>query len=249
MRIAIAGGTGTLGRHLVTAARRQGHEVAVIARSQGVDLLTGSGVEAAVDGCEAVIDAANVSTLKAEVAEDFFRRSTSALADASTRRGVRHLVVVSIVGVDRMPYEYYAGKVAQERTAEDSGAPVTIVRATQFHEFAAQILARASVGPLHLAPRARIQPLAASAAAAHIVELAAGPARGRAADLAGPREEQLSDLVRRAARARGRRGPVIPVSLPGRQMAAMRSGDALPGPDAILLGPTYDAWSAEDIAG
>lgn len=71
-------------------------------------------------------------------------------------------MLLSIVGVDRNPHGYYAGKLAQERALGGSGAPATIVRATQFHEFAGQIAERARIGPLPLAPRARVQPIAAA---------------------------------------------------------------------------------------
>lgn len=242
MRIAVAGGTGTLGHHITDAARTRGHDVVVLARSAGVDLLTATGVEEALDGCDAVIDAANVASLKADVVTDFFRRSTGTLAAASKRGGVRNLVVVSIVGIDRIPYDYYAGKVAQERIAQESGADVTIARATQFHEFAGQVLGQASFGPIHLAPRARIQPASAQSVAEHLVTIAAGPAQGRCQDVAGPQEEQLADLVRRTARRRGLKGPVIPVSLPGRQMKGMRGGLALPADDARIVGPTFSDW-------
>jgi uncharacterized protein YbjT (DUF2867 family) len=151
-------------------------------------------------------------------------------------------VLLSIVGIDKIPYDYYAGKVAQEKVVEASRVPWTIQRATQFHEFAAQMFARAKVGPLHLAPRARTQPVAAREVGVRLAGLAAGPSQGRVPDFAGPREEQLADLIRAFARREGYRGWIPALNVPGPQMAGMREGKALPGPDAELGEETFDEW-------
>ncbi|MHC2997729.1 SDR family oxidoreductase [Microbacterium sp. HJ5] len=242
MRIAIAGGTGTVGAPAVEAARAAGHEPIVLSRSAGVDPVSGRGLDAALEGVDAVIDAANVSTLSADEATRFFTAATGNLIAAAGRAGVGHFVLPSIVGVDRMPYDYYAGKVAQEKVVEASNVPWTIVRATQFHEFAAQLYDRARIGPLHVAPRARVQPIAAREVGAHLVSLASADARGRAADLAGPREEKLDEMVRAFARHGGHRDWIPAISLPGKQMKGMRSGLALPGAGAVLGTETFADW-------
>jgi uncharacterized protein YbjT (DUF2867 family) len=157
---------------------------------------------------------------------------------------VRHIVLLSIVGIDRMPFDYYAGKVAQERVVEASVVPWTILRATQFHEFSGQLYDRARVGPLHVAPRGRVQPIAADEVAQHLAALAAGAAHGRARDLAGPREEALDEMVRAYARRTGHRGWVPSISLPGAQMKGMRDGLALPADDATLGTLTFSEWLA-----
>ncbi|WP_127792631.1 SDR family oxidoreductase [Agromyces sp. LHK192] len=248
MKIAVAGGTGTLGRHVVEIARERGHEVVVLSRASGVDLVAGTGLAAALAGVEVVVDVSNVSTLKAAESEVFFTTVTRNLLAAERDAGVGHHVALSIVGVDRAPYAYYAGKVAQERAVESGDVPWTILRATQFHEFAGQMLENLTVAGIHLAPRARTQPIAAHEVAQRLVELAEGAPAGRVADLAGPREEQLDDMVRRLVRARALRGPVIAVSLPGKQMAAMRRGEALPGRDAQLGRQTYEEWLGTQVA-
>lgn len=242
MKIAIAGGTGTVGRPTVDAVRAAGHEPVVLSRSRGVDLIAGTGLDGALEGVDAVIDAANVSTLSADSATTFFTTATGNLVAAADRAGVRHVVLLSIVGIDRMPYDYYAGKVAQEGVVEASPVPWTIVRATQFHEFAGQLYERAKVGPLHVAPRARVQPIAAREVGVHLAELAAAAPQGRTADLAGPREERLDEMVRSFARREGHRGWIPSVSLPGAQMKGMRAGYALPGAGAILGRETFAEW-------
>lgn len=242
MRVAVAGGTGTVGREIVAVARERGHETVVIARARGVDLITGAGLQDALHGADVVIDAASTATLDAKKSTEFFRTATTAVLSGARAAGARHVVVLSIVGVDRNPHGYYAGKVAQERVVMQSDAPWTIVRATQFHEFAGQIARRAKLGPVQLAPRGRIQPIAAVEVARRLVTLAEGDPVGRARDIAGPREEELADVVRAWVRHRGRTGPVLPIRLPGAQMRGMRHGLVLPGPDAERLGPTFGEW-------
>lgn len=246
MKIAIAGGTGVVGRPTAVAVQNAGHEAVVLSRSQGVDLITRKGLDAALNGVDVVIDTANVTTLKADAAIEFFTTATGNLIRAAADAGVSHVVLLSIVGIDRMPYDYYAGKVAQEKVVEESPVPWTIQRATQFHEFAAQTFARGKVGPLHLAPRARVQPIAARDVGERLAVLAAGDPQGRAADIAGPREEALDEMIKAYARSIGHRGWIPSIDLPTKQMKGMRMGLALPGDDAQLSTQTYAQWLATD---
>lgn len=244
MRIAVAGGTGTVGRHTVEAVRTAGHDAVVLSRSQGVDLVTGQGLDDALAGADAVVDVASIETLKASAAIEFFTAATGNLVSAASNAGVGQVVLLSIVGIDRIPYDYYAGKIAQEKIVEASRVPWTILRATQFHEFAEQMFARAKLGPVHIAPNARTQPVAASEVGARLAALAAADPQGRVRDLAGPREEQLSDMVRAFARRTGFRGWIPRLNVPGPQMAGMRAGHALPGPDADLGRQSFAEWLA-----
>ncbi|SFS14989.1 Uncharacterized conserved protein YbjT, contains NAD(P)-binding and DUF2867 domains [Microbacterium sp. cf046] len=242
MRIAVAGGTGQVGRHVVDTARRNGHDVVVLARSTGVDLVTGVGAADALHEVDAVIDVTSVTTLDAAESTAFFEATTRTLLDAEAVAGVGHHIALSIVGIDSSPEGYYAGKLAQESLVEAGTVPWTILRATQFHEFADQVYARAKVGPFHVAPKMRTQPIAAQEVAAQLVALAeAGPSR-RAPDLAGPREESLVEMVRGVARARGSRSWIPAVPLPGPSGRAQRDGSLLPGPDARLGTQTYAEW-------
>ena len=245
MRIAVAGGTGTVGRHAVDVARERGHEVVVLTRSNGIDLVSGDGLDTALRGVDVVIDASNITSMSAKRSTEFFTTVTRNLLAAERAAGVRHHVSLSIVGIDRAPYGYYAAKLAQEHAVEAGDVPWTIVRAMQFHEFAGQALGRMSVAGLHLAPKVRTQPVAAREVGERLVELAEGAPAGHAPDLAGPREERLEDMIRKLARATGVRGPVLSVSVPGKQFAAMRRGETLPGPGATLGRQTFDEWVAE----
>jgi uncharacterized protein YbjT (DUF2867 family) len=245
VRIAVAGGTGQAGTAAVAAARERGHEVVVLARSAGVDLVTGAGVAAALAGVDAVIDASGVQGK--DDPTRFHEAVTRSLVTQGCESGVRHLVVLSIVGCDRVPrFALYAGKVAQERATAGGGIPYTIARATQFHEFARQVWGFAKLGPLHLAPRGRVQPVAAREVGAHLVDLAEGaPVEGRAPDFAGPREESLADMVRSYAEAAGKPGLIMRAGIPGAVGRAQRDGSLLPGADAVLGTQTFAEWIAE----
>lgn len=241
MRIAVAGGTGVVGRHVVEVARERGHEVVVLSRSEGVDLTTGAGLIDRLAGVDAVIDTSNRPVQKRAEAEAFFRAVTRHLLEAERRARVGHHVVLSIVGIDGVDSGYYAGKRLQERVVAEGEVPWTVLRATQFHEFAEQVLQFARIGPFSLVPRMTSQPVAAREVAEALVDAEeAGPA-GRSPDLAGPEVHQMVDLARRVAH--GRR--VVPVPLPGAAGRAMRSGALLPtgpGPRGRI---TFDAWLAD----
>lgn len=242
MDIAIAGGTGVIGSHVVRVAQERGHAVRVLSRGAGIDVQAGVGLENALGGADAVIDVLNITTTDADKAAEFFRRTTANLLSGQRRDGAGHHIALSIVGVDRAPYGYYAGKLAQEAAVQEGEVPWTILRATQFHDFAAQMYARAAIGPLHLAVRMRTRPVDTRELAIRLVELAERPAQGRAKDIAGPREEDLAEMMRAWARHRGRRGWMPKLGLPGRFGRAMRSGALLPQDDADHGTTTFAEW-------
>lgn len=240
MRVAVAGGTGLVGQHVVGLLEQAGHQPVPLARSRGVDLTTGTGLDAAVAGAEVVVDVSNVTTLSKKRSVRFFEAGTARLLEAGARAGVRHHVALSIVGIDRVGLGYYAGKLRQEELIGAAHLPWTVLRATQFHEFSGQLLAR-SPGPLVLVPRMRVQPVAAREVAARLVELALGPAVGMAPELAGPQVRELIELVRLVVRARGRRRLVVGLRVPGAGAAA--NGGLLPsGQDYTRGNQSFEDW-------
>ncbi|GAA3711663.1 NAD(P)H-binding protein [Zhihengliuella alba] len=242
MRIAIAGGTGTVGRHVVDVATERGHDVVVLSRSAGVDLTSPQPLDLA--GVDAVVDVASIQTASAGASRAFFAAVTTKLLSAAHRAGVGHLVALSIVGSDVAPFGYYAGKAEQERLVSSGPVPWTILRATQFHEFAGQILERMRTGPFSVVPAMRSQPVAAREVAERLVELVeTGPA-GHAADLAGPRVERMADLSRRWAEATGTAARVLEVPVPGRFGRALRDGTLLPGAGADRGRLAFADWLA-----
>ena len=245
MRVAVAGGTGLVGRHVVAALRGAGHDPVVLARSCGVDLTAGTGLNQALTGVDVVVDVSNVFTASRRASVAYFTASTQHLLDAGRRAGVGHHVALSIVGVDRVDAGYYAGKLAQEQLVLAGPLPATVLRATQFHEFAGQLLAR-SQGPLAAVPRMRVQPVAAREVGQALVGIVlTGPA-GRAPDLAGPAEHELVDLARQVLRAHRSRRLVLPVRLPGRAGHAMASGALLPAGPGQRGQQTFAEWLAAE---
>lgn len=244
MRVAVAGGTGVVGRRIVEVARERGHDVTVLARSEGVDLTTGSGLAEKLVGVDAVIDASNNTSQKRAEAEAFFGGVTRNLLAAEAAAGVGHHVVLSIVGIDDADTGYYAGKRLQEKVAAEGEVPWSVLRATQFHEFAEQVLYFVRIGPFSVVPRMLSQPVAAREVGEALVDLAeAGPA-GRAPDLAGPERLQMVDLARRVSQHRGLGRRVVPVPLPGAGGKAMRSGALCASGDGPRGKITFDEWLA-----
>lgn len=241
MRIAVAGGTGMTGRLVVEALRARGHAPAVLSRGQGVDLLSGSGLDAALAGVEAVIDVSNVTTLRRSVSVGFFDKAGRHLVRAAERAGVRHLVTLSIVGVDRVKNPYYAGKLRQEEIVRGGAVPWTILRATQFHDFAGQVLSGVP-GPVAVVPTARVQPVAVREVAEALADLTPEAPQAMAPELAGPQVESLVDMARRLiAAGGGRRRPVLPLYFPG----GTSSGRLLPTGPGPRGTQTFADWLRE----
>ncbi len=240
MHIAVAGGTGVVGRFVVERARQEGHEVAVLSRTKGVDLTTGAGLDTALRPGSVVIDVANVQALGARKSARFFELATRNLLSAEQRVGAAHHVALSIVGIDRVKIGYYQGKLRQEEVISSGAVPWTVLRATQFHEFTAQVAAR-TPGPFVAAPRMRSQTVAAREVAAELVRLATGDPVGRAPDLAGPEVGYLPDQVRSFLRSRGSYRLVLPVPIPG-----PRDG-LLPTADGPRGRQTFAEWLAESV--
>jgi uncharacterized protein YbjT (DUF2867 family) len=238
MKVAVAGGTGAAGRYAVAALRGAGHEPVVLARSTGVELVSGAGLADALAGVEAVIDASNISAQRAAIVSEFFEATSRNLMRAAARSGV--------IGIDRVPYGYYKGKVHQEEVLRDSPVPVSILRAAQFHEFPGQYLASSS-GRLLVVPKWRAQPVAAREVGDLLARLAVG-APVPMTELAGPREERVADLLRQVLAARGERRRVLEVRLPGATGRALATGGGLPGPGVTLGAQTFADWLRSQAA-
>lgn len=243
MRIAVAGGTGLLGRQVVTALREEGHEPVVIARSQGLDLLAGNaGLNAALEGAGSVIDVTNTPTADAELARAFFGAATRALTAAEHAAGVRHHVVLSILGVDRVEGNgHYAGKRLQEQLAREAEIPTTVVRAAQFFEFAEMVMSWTRRGNSAVLPPLLIQPLALRDLADLLSDLAAGPPADTTVEVAGPEPHDLVDMARRILAARGEDVRLIP-SWQGPFGAEMAGEVLLPNAGTRLTTTTFDDW-------
>ncbi|MET1086952.1 MAG: NAD(P)H-binding protein [Arthrobacter sp.] len=242
MKIAVAGGTGTVGRHVQAIARERGHDVVIISRSEGVDLVKGHGLSQALKGVDTVIDVVGIQTLSTKKAVDFFTNATQNLLAAEKEAGVKHHVALSIVGIDKAASGLYAGKLVQEDEVKHGGIPWTLLRSTQFHEFVPLTIRVASVGPLVFVPTMFTQPVAAKEVAAALVDAAEAGPRGRLPDLGGPRTEQLKGLVAAYLAKTDQKKRIVPLHVPGPMGKAMRKGGLIPSAGAAAGHRTFLEW-------
>ncbi len=204
-RIAVTGATGRVGSHLVEVLEQRGHDVVPIARSQGVDVVSGGGLDEALVGVETIIDAATGPSPGQEEATAFFIASARNLQRAGAAAGAKRIVVVSIIGIDKFHGGYNAAKLAQERTLLEGPLPVRIVRAAQFHEFVGPLVGWTIQDGVAYVPEMRTQLVAARVVAETLADAAEEPEieNGRITEVAGPQEERLADAAAALFASRG----------------------------------------------
>ena len=251
MKVAIAGATGRVGRHVVDVLTARGHKVVPISRSLGVDVITRRGLVEALTGVECVIDVASGPSPEQKSATEFFTTATRNLHETGKKTGVRRMVVVSIIGIDRFTAGYNAAKLAHERAMLSGPIPVRVLRAAQFHEFVAQLVEWGRQGNVSFVPKMRTQLVAARTVAEALVDAAtdsdsrafSGSSKKPTPEIAGPREENLVDMARLLVTRRGDRVRIEGVTnTADPDHALYEAGALLPGPHAILAGPTFEKW-------
>jgi uncharacterized protein YbjT (DUF2867 family) len=242
MVIAVTGGSGTLGRHVVAELVWAGHAVRVLTRRppadrlgehRAVDLTGGAGLDEALSGVDVVIDASAVPV-----------DGTERLLAAERRAGVAHHVAISIAGIEKVPHGAYATKLAQERAVRDGGIPWSIVRATQFHDLLDTSFAAPGRAGLALGPEILLQPVDPRTVARVVAEVAEGEPLRAWEHVAGPEIRRLSVLARTWREATGRRALVVAPPLPKRIARAL-SGGALVPDGSLTGGPSFGEWLAE----
>ena len=259
-KIAVAGATGRVGRHVVDLLQAGGHDVVAMSRSSGVDIVTGDGLADALAGVECVIDVASGSSPDEAAATDFFTSAARNLHEVGERAGVQRMVEVSIIGIDKFTAGYGAAKLAHEKAMLAGPIPVRILRAAQFHEFVPQLVEWGRQGDVAYVQRMRTQSVAARAVAQALVDLATDPASAAPAstpapilEIAGPQEEDLVDMATRLVARLGDPVRIEGVSDPADPNREIyETGGLLPGPGATLAGPTFQEWldstSEEELA-
>lgn len=238
--ILVTGGTGTLGRDVVPALRARGRQPIVLSRRRGdsgvrtADLGTGIGLARAFEGVETVVHLAAGKDQPGEARN---------LVAAATAAGIEHLVFISIVGIDEIPLPYYRQKLAAETVLAESGLPVTILRVTQFHSFAAGLFEAQRRLPVVLAPRLSIQPIDTRVVADELAALALDRPRGRAPDLGGPEILAGRRVAELFVASRGWRRRIVDITLPGRIWAGYAAGHHL-----VPLNPSGGRTFADYLA-
>jgi uncharacterized protein YbjT (DUF2867 family) len=246
-KIAVTGATGRVGRHVVDVLTERGVEVVPMSRTSGVDLFTGDGTAEALAGVPVVIDCAAGASADPEIAMHWFTTSAANLQRYGEAAGVGRIVVVSIIGCDRFTGGYPAATFAHERALQAGPIPVDVVRAAQFHEFVEVLLGWSTQGDTGYAQKMRTQLVAGRTVAETLVDVATGErAVGtEPLEVAGPREETMAGAAQLVASRRGHPLKIEEVSDPADpDRERYEGGGLLPGPDAILGGPTFEAWLA-----
>ncbi|MFD9882859.1 SDR family oxidoreductase [Streptomyces alboflavus] len=241
MKITVIGGTGLIGSQLVARLREAGHEVVASSLSTGLDLLTGAGLDEALDGADTVVNVSNSPTFD-EASPAFFRTTMENLLAAGERAGVTHQVILSIVGVDQVPQlDYYRAKTLQEELLRGGPTPYSIVRATQFYEFMDAVMSWTSDGETVRLPATPVQPIASADVVAALADVATAPPLNGTLDVAGPDAFSLDDLGRLTLERQKDPRTVVTDDKAG--MFAAVEGDVLvPRSGARLAATRYEDW-------
>jgi uncharacterized protein YbjT (DUF2867 family) len=243
MKVVVIGGSGLIGKKLVSVLRGRGHEAVPASPSTGVNALTGEGLAGALAGADVVVDVSNAPSWADAEVMAFFETSTRNLLAAERAAGVRHHVALSVVGADRLPDSgYMRAKVAQERRIAAGGVPYTVVRATQFFEFLGGIAGPGAAGETVRLPTAPMQPVAADDVAAALADVAVGAPADAVVELAGPERGSVAEFVGRFLAATGDARSVVADPQAGYFGAALDDQGLAPGANP-RVGPTrFEAW-------
>jgi len=243
MKIVVIGGSGLIGKKLVSRLRQNGHEVVAASPDSGVNTITGEGLADALAGAQVVVDVANAPSFEDRAVLDFFQTSGRNLLAAEAAAGVGHHVALSVVGADRLPDSgYLRAKVVQEELIKASGIPYTILRSTQFFEFLGGIAQAATVGQTVRLSPALLQPIAADDVVTVLAGVAVEAPVNGTIEVAGPEPLALDQLVRRFLGASHDARRVI-ADAHARYFGAELNDQSLTPGEVPRVGPTrFDDW-------
>jgi uncharacterized protein YbjT (DUF2867 family) len=248
MKIIVIGGSGLIGKKVVTNLRQRGHEVVAASPSSGVNTVTGEGLAQALAGAKVVVDVANAPSWEDSAVLAFFETSGRNLLAAEAVAGVGHHAALSVVGTDRLLGSgYFRAKMAQEKLIQAGPIPYTIVRATQFFEFVGGIAKEATEGQTVRLPSALMRPIAADDVAAAMADVALAKPLNGTFELAGPEPIRQDDLVRQFLNAT--RDPRKVITDPNALYYGLTLNDqSLTPGEHPLLGPTrFEDWLRRSI--
>jgi uncharacterized protein YbjT (DUF2867 family) len=204
VKITVIGASGLIGTKVSELLTADGNQVVPASRQSGADVLTGEGLGEALDGADVLVDVVNSPSFEDDPVMHFFTTSTTNLVTAAKAAGVGHYVALSIVDCDGLPDSgYMRAKVAQEKVITESGLTYTIVRATQFEEFADGIIDSMTEGSTVRVPDALIQPVAADDVSAAVARAAEGRPHNGTVDVGGPHKISFEELARTVLARRG----------------------------------------------
>jgi uncharacterized protein YbjT (DUF2867 family) len=224
--VLVTGASGTLGSAVVPVLEKAGYRVRPMSRHAKPgwvvgDLRTGEGLAEAVEGVDVIVHLASSAGKPRQTDVE----GTERLLAVAKPAGVRHVLYISINGLDRVPFGYYQAKLDTEKVVQRSGIPYTILRAAQFHPFVEMLVSASSkLGPVIIDPSWRVQPVAIEDVAGRIAELLAVPPTGQIIEYAGPQVITFDEIARSWLTARRAKRPVWRLRIPGRMAKAVRDG-------------------------
>jgi uncharacterized protein YbjT (DUF2867 family) len=249
MKIVVIGGSGLIGKKLVSKLQERGHEAIAASPSSGVNAVTGEGLAEALVSTQVVVDVTNSPSFEDAAVLEFFEKSTRNLLAAEADAGVAHHIAVSIVGADRIPDSgYMRAKVAQEKLIQSAGIPYTIVRATQFFEFIGTIIAQFPTDgqTVHLPP-AFIQPILSEDVADALVDITLGAPVNGIIDLAGPDRFHFEEIIRQFLSATHDSRQVV-VDSHARYFGAALNDQLVPQGNSLIGSTRFSDWLNRAIA-
>jgi uncharacterized protein YbjT (DUF2867 family) len=243
MKIVVIGGSGLIGKKVVTNLSQRGHQVVAASPSSGVNTVTGEGLAQALAGAQVVVDVSNAPSWEDNAVLAFFETSGRNILAAEIAAGVGHHVALSVVGTDRLLASgYFRAKMAQENLIKASPIPYTIVRATQFFEFVAGIAQFSTEGQKVRLPPALMQPIAAEDVGAAVADIALAETMNGMIEVAGPEPIRLDDLVQRFLNATGDARKVVTDPKASYYGVAVNDQSLTPGDHPRLGSTRFADW-------
>jgi uncharacterized protein YbjT (DUF2867 family) len=248
MKIVVIGGSGLIGSKLVNRLRQPGNLVVPASPDSGVNTLTGEGLNEVIKGTDVVVDVSNSPSFEGDAVMDFFKRSTSNLLTAGAYEGVKHYVALSVVGADRLPdSDYLRAKLAQEELIKESGIPYSILRSTQFFEFAPRIAASGTIGEeVHMSPAA-FQPIAADETVAALADVVLKAPLNGISEIAGPVRMPMYEFIRYYLNATEDPRQLIKDEHALYFGAELNDNSLVPGENARLGTTKYEEWFSAQL--
>jgi uncharacterized protein YbjT (DUF2867 family) len=247
-RVLVTGGTGVLGREVVSRLLELGYCVRIMSRSPQrgttnvewaqAHMLTGEGLPEALQGVDVIVHAASDSHHMARTDVAMTRR----LLKRAQAAGVGYVLYISIVGIDKVPFTLYQIKLDCEALVRDSGIPYATLRLTQLHEFFDLLLHLCTRLPIGVWPKDwKSQPIDVGEAAEQVARVVGDRPLGLLPDVAGPDVLTLRDMLHEWQHTRGRHTLVLPLPIPGQLSAAIRNG-LITAPNARVGKVTWAQW-------
>lgn len=234
VHILVTGGTGTLGRQLVRQLCYQGFDVGILTRRKDVDLPSGAKVYAgdmtSVDTIREAVGSASViihcASNPRQPTEDV--EGTGNILRSIDRRVLRHLIYMSIAGIERSSYPYYRAKYEVEKMIQSSDIPWSVLRATQFHDLVLRRLIKpfdqGGGLPLRIPGGMRFQSVDISDVGNRLQQIAMTDCLRTTITICGPETLTIEEMAKIYLDVVGRNDKVEPAEIEGELYDLFRTG-------------------------